>query len=61
METITMSKMGNYVFDMQEDAAWMSRHVFIQKHGIYAEHFFDDFHKEDELEPDFDMEMDDGA
>lgn len=29
-----MSKVGQWVMEMQEDAAWMSKHVFINVHGI---------------------------
>lgn len=29
-----MSKIGNWVFEMQEDAQWCSREVFIRKHGV---------------------------
>tara|TARA_Y100000389_G_scaffold203383_1_gene251641 strand:+ start:2007 stop:2174 length:168 start_codon:yes stop_codon:yes gene_type:complete len=55
-----MSKTGQWVFEMQEDAEWMSRDVFIRKHGIMAANFYDDY-QEEYLEPDFEMEMDDGA
>ena len=29
-----MSKVGQWVFEMQEDAEWMSRAVFVRKHGV---------------------------
>ena len=54
-----MSKTGQWVFEMQEDAAEMSKPEFIQKHGIMADWFYDDYHTE-QFEPDF-AEMDDGA
>ena len=55
-----MSKVGQWVFEMQEDAEWMSRSVFINKHGVMAANFYDEYHT-DYLEPNFEMEMDDGA
>ncbi len=54
-----MSKTGQWVFEMQEDAEWMSKAAFVQKHGVIAGPFFDDYHTE-QFEPDF-AEMDDGA
>lgn len=48
-----MSKVGQWVFEMQEDAAWMSREVFIRVHGIQNVDVFDKLHSmEDEYEPD---------
>ena len=29
-----MSKVGQWVFEMQEDATWMSKAVFVNVHGI---------------------------
>lgn len=29
-----MSKVGQWVMEMEEDATWMSRAVFIRAHGI---------------------------
>ena len=36
-----MSKTGQWVFGMQEDATWMSRDVFIRVHGIGQVDIFD--------------------
>jgi len=52
-----MSKVGQWVFEMQEDAAWMSREVFVRVHGISNVDVYDKFHSmEDEYyaEPDLD-------
>lgn len=59
-----MSKVGQWVFEMQEDAYDMSLAEFIEKHGYsqaeiwYEVHFGDDRDREPDFEP---MEMDDGA
>lgn len=48
-----MSKVGQWVLEMQEDAAWMSREVFVRVHGITNVDVFDRLYAEDEFEPDF--------
>ena len=61
-----MSKIGNWVIEMQEDAAWSSRHVFIRRHGLSNVAVWDEVHRqmEDEVETEDycgHFEMDDGA
>ena len=62
-----MSKIGNWVIEMQEDAAWSSRHVFIRRHGLSNVAVWDEVHRqmeEDTVEPEDywgHFEMDDGA
>ena len=64
-----MSKIGNWVFEMQEDAQWCSREVFIRKHGVGQAVVWDEVQAEmngDSVDAEaywgsFDMEMDDGA
>ena len=64
-----MSKTGQWVFEMQEDAQWCSRDVFIRKHGVSQVAVWDEVQAEmngDSVDPEsywgsFDMEMDDGA
>jgi hypothetical protein len=61
-----MSKTGQWVFEMQEDAQMMTFSQFIEKHGTYAAeiwhevHFGDDRDCEPVFEEDY-VEMDDGA
>ena len=58
-----MSKIGNWVLEMQEDAQWCSREVFIRKHGITQADVWDEVQRQmDEDGYDhYEMEMDDGA
>ena len=58
-----MSKIGNWVLEMQEDAAWCSRAVFIRKHGVSQADVWDEVQRQmDEDVPDhYELEMDDGA
>jgi hypothetical protein len=57
-----MSKVGQWVFEMQEDAQWCSRDVFIRKHGLSQVVVWDEVQRQMEQdEPYFEMEMDDGA
>jgi hypothetical protein len=54
-------KITNWHVGIQEDAEWMSRTVFIRKHGIYAAAYFDQFQRDmDQHEYEY-LEMDDGA
>ena len=57
-----MSKMGQWVFEMQEDAAEMTRLDFASKYGTANLAVWDEVtgFGWDELEPDY-VEMDDGA
>ena len=49
-----MSKTGQWVFEMQEDAQWMSKEVFVRKYGITQADFFDECQNEQDYpEPDF--------
>lgn len=49
-----MSKTGQWVFEMQEDAQWMSKEVFIRKHGVANASFYDECQEpQDYPEPDF--------
>ena len=64
-----MSKIGNWVLEMQEDAAWCSKEVFMRKHGVSQGDVWEEVQRqmdEDFVEPDaywghHEMEMDDGA
>ena len=64
-----MSKIGNWVLEMQEDAAWSSKEVFMRKHGVAQGDVWEEVQRqmnEDTVEPEdywghFEMEMDDGA
>ena len=64
-----MSKVGQWVFEMQEDAQWMSKAVFVNKHGITNAVIWEEVQRqmdEDSVEPEaywghHEMEMDDGA
>ena len=62
-----MSKMGNWVLEMQEDAAWSSKEVFVRKHGVSQGEVWEEVQRqmdEDTVEPDDywgHFEMDDGA
>jgi hypothetical protein len=58
METITMSKTGNWVLEMQEDAWDMSFEEFIEKHGSSQARVWSEGQEGSEREF---MEMDDGA
>jgi len=52
-----MSKTGQWVFEMQEDAQWMSREVFIRKHGVANASFYDECQEpQDYPEPDFEAQ-----
>jgi len=48
-----MSKTGNWVLGMQEDAAWMSRDVFIRVHGLTNVNIWDreQLHQDSDYEP----------
>ena len=63
-----MSKTGQWVFEMQEDAQWMSKAVFVNKHGISQVQVWDEVQSQmdGDMEPDqywghHEMEMDDGV
>ena len=58
-----MSKIGNWVLEMQEDAVCCSRAVFIRKHGVAQADVWDEVQRQmDEDVPDhYELEMDDGA
>ena len=61
-----MSKMGNWVVEMQEDAYRMSLGEFTRKHGFSSAEVWHDVHFGDarDCEPDLEtlyVEMDDGA
>ena len=61
-----MSRTGQWVFEMQQDAAEMTLSQFIEKHGAYAAEVWHDVHFGDDrdVEPVFDEEyeaVDDGA
>tara|TARA_B100000497_G_C7535269_1_gene324331 strand:- start:433 stop:630 length:198 start_codon:yes stop_codon:yes gene_type:complete len=65
-----MSKIGNWVMEMQEDAAWSSKEVFIRKHGVSNEIVWTEVRRQMAEDSDvdvedywgtFDMEMDDGS
>jgi phage-related protein len=55
-----MSKVGQWVFEMQEDAYDMTLEQFIRKHGESQACVWHEVQDSIENEPDF-MEMDDGA
>jgi hypothetical protein len=54
-----MSKTGQWVFGMQEDATWMSRDVFIRVHGIGQVDIFDKVNsdEDDYYEPEIPEEV----
>tara|TARA_B100000497_G_C7448454_1_gene278265 strand:+ start:192 stop:386 length:195 start_codon:yes stop_codon:yes gene_type:complete len=64
-----MSKIGNWLLEMQEDAAWSSKEVFMRKHGVSQGEVWEEVQRqmnEDTVEADaywghHEMEMDDGA
>jgi len=57
-----MSKVGQWVLEMQEDAAWSSKEVFIRKHGISQLHVWNEVQRQMAEEDDaYFLEMDDGA
>jgi hypothetical protein len=65
-----MSKIGNWVMEMQEDAAWSSKEVFIRKHGVSNEVIWTEVRRQmaedsaddvDDYWGTFEMEMDDGS
>ena len=61
-----MSKMGQWVFEMQEDAMHMTLAQFIDRHGFSSAEIWHEVHFGDDrdLEPIFEedyLEMDDGA
>lgn len=51
-----MSRTGQWVFEMQQDAAEMTLSQFIEKHGAYAAEVWHDVHFGDDrdMEPDLD-------
>ena len=58
-----MSKIGNWILEMQEDAAWSSREVFVRKHGVAQADVWEEGQRQ--MEEDgfdhYELEMDDGA
>jgi hypothetical protein len=46
MHTIARADMKNWHVGFEKDVKWMSRSVFIRKHGIYYANFFDEYHAE---------------
>jgi len=53
-----MSKTGQWVYAMQEDATWMSRDVFIRVYGINQVDIFDRVqNEEEEYEPEIPEEV----
>ena len=49
-----MSKIGNWVLEMQEDAAWSSKEVFMRKHGVAQGDVWEEVQRqmdEDTVEP----------
>jgi|TARA_B110000483_G_scaffold240794_1_gene322228 hypothetical protein len=64
-----MSKTGQWVFEMQEDAQDCTRAEFVKKHGAYQAVVWDEVQDEmngESVDPEsywgsFSMEMDDGA
>ena len=62
-----MSKIGNWVLEMQEDATWSSKEVFMRKHGVSQGNVWEEVQRqmdEDTVEPEDywgHFEMDDGA
>jgi len=51
-----MSKVGQWVMEMQEDAAWMSKPVFVRKHGVTQQDVWEQTQRE--MNGDFDYEPD---
>lgn len=49
-----MSKMGQYVFEMQEDAYEMTEDEFVQKHGKQNRDIWEQLHVPQELDPEVD-------
>jgi len=59
-----MSKISNWILEMQEDASWYSREVFIRKHGrAHSDVWYEVQRAIDEGGRDHydELEMDDGA
>jgi len=58
-----MSKVGQWVLEMQEDAAWTSKEVFCRKHGIAQGDVWEEVHRqmEEDSYDHYELEMDDGA
>ena len=61
-----MSKMGNWIIEMQQDAYHMTLQQFIDRHGFASAEVWHDVHFGDgrDCEPDLETlyaEMDDGA
>ena len=59
-----MSKIGQWVFELQQDAMTMTFSQFIDTHGTMAAEIWHEvrFGNEPDFEPDFELaEMDDGA
>lgn len=49
-----MSKIGNWVLEMQEDAAWSGKEVFMRKHGVAQGNVWEEVQRqmnEDTVEP----------
>lgn len=43
-----MSKVGQWVFEMQEDATWMTKEKFIQKYGASQASFWEKLQLEED-------------
>lgn len=41
-----MSKVGQWVMEMQEDAAWMPKPAFVRKHGVTQQDVWEQVQKE---------------
>lgn len=53
-----MGRVSDWIIGMEEDAAWMSREVFIRTHGIHQVDIFDRVHnEEEEYEPEIPEEV----
>ncbi len=53
-----MARVKDWIMGMEEDAAWMSRPVFIRAHGIHNVDIFDKFWSgEEEYEPEIPEEV----
>jgi hypothetical protein len=59
-----MSKVGQWVFEMQEDAYHLTLSQFIDKHGFSQAEVWYTINFGEDIEPDFEpepLEMDDGS
>ena len=58
-----MSKISNWILEMQEDAAWSSREVFVRKHGRAQADVWEEVQRqmEEDVYDHYELEMDDGA